>query len=264
MKTPELLFFIFFGVVMAFVISMWVRDRLKKRRTVASLEARTQHNDDQFARFYPDPKRANIAIRARRVLANNLKMRLDGLTPSDRLEDDLNAELPINPHLFWELEAEFGIQTDVEDLDAHGKTLERLVTFQDLIDYIECQISEPQPPTPGADENEKSSRAYGLAIRSIPILCIGGFLTAIAGIVAQKKPLLNLGGLIFISGFAVWGLANGGEMLRGLIQSVRGPNRREIVTHPWPLILLTCLALFFLWIGGTFLWGILKNILSSK
>jgi hypothetical protein len=138
------------------------------------------------------------------------------------------------------------------------------VTFQDLVEYIERKISEPQPQTSGADKIETSSRPYDLAIRSIPILCAGGLLTAVAGIVVQKRALMNLGGLIFLSGFSVWGFANGGEMLRTLIQSVRGRNRKEIITGTWPLILLTCLALFFLWIGGMLLWGILKNILPRS
>lgn len=264
MKTSEIIFFIGFGAVATFITTMKFRDWLKKKRTVSSLATRVQHPDELFGlAFFSDAKSAEIAVRVRRVLANNLKMPLDGLAPRDRLDDDLNAELPANPHLFWELETEFGIKTDVENLDSHEKTLARLVTFQDLVEYIERCIAEPQTQKPGADEEKKSSHTYDLAIRSIPILCVGGFLTAVAGIVMQKKSFMNLGGLIFLSGIAVWGFANGGEMLRNLIQSARDPNRKE-TAHPLSLTLVTCLALFFLWIGGTLLWGILKNALASK
>jgi acyl carrier protein len=265
MKTSELLFFIAFGAVTTFIVTMMFRDWLRKRRITTTLARRVPQDAEHFGReFFPDPKRAEIAARVRRVLSNNLKMPLEGLAPSDRLNDDLNAELPANPHLFWELEAEFGIKTDVEDLDSHEKTLERLITFQDLVEYVEGRISEPKPQSPDADEDEQPSRAYDLAIRSIPIVCIGGFLTAVVGIVIQKRALMNLGGLIFISGFAIWGFANGGVALCTLIQSVCGSTWKETLTRPWPLIVLTFLTVFFLWVGGIILWGILKNVSSSK
>src|SRR5437899_702382 len=112
MKTSESMAFIAFSGVAAFIITMISRDWHRKKRTVSSLATRAQRPDEQFGRgFFSDPKRADVAVRVRRVLSNNLKMPLDGLTPSDRLNDDLNAELPANPHLFWELEAEFGIKT---------------------------------------------------------------------------------------------------------------------------------------------------------
>lgn len=159
-------------------------------------------------------------------------MPLEGLTPSDRLDDDVNAELPANPDLFWELEAEFGIKTDVDDLDSHAKTLERLVTFQDLVVYLERRIADRSPEILVANEDEKSSRTFDFAIRSIPVLCIGGFLTAVVGIIVQKPTLVNLGGLAFMSGMAVWGLANGREMLRNIFISSRGSSWKEIAARP--------------------------------
>jgi len=264
MKTSEVLFFLCFGAVVALGLTTSLQDWLRKRRITAALARRVQRDDSQFLGFFPDPKRADIAIRARRVLSNNLKLPLDGLTPGDRLNEDLNAELPANPDFFWELEAEFGIKTNVEELDSHEKNLDRLVTFQDLVEYIERKLSEPLPQTTGADEDERPSRAYDLAIRSIPILCIGGFLTAVASIVLQKKSLINVGGLIFMSGIAVWGFANGGELLRNMIRAVRGLSFKELAAHPWRLIVLTSLVLFLLWVGCVVFEGILKNVLSSR
>lgn len=265
MKVSEPILFILFGLVMAFIITMLLRDWLRKKRVVTSLANRPQHNDEQFARAYSrDPKRADIAVRARRVLSKNLEMDLSGLTPSDRLNDDLNAELSMNPDLFWELEAEFRIKIGVDDFETFEQTMERLVTFQDLVEFLQRKISEPQPETPAPDEDEKPSRSYELSIRSIPVLCIGGFLIAIVGIVVQKRAVMNLGGLIFISGVAIWGFANGGEFLRHIIKAVRGTSLKEIAARPVPFILFTCLALFFLWMGCTLSWGILKNLLSFK
>jgi acyl carrier protein len=263
MKTSELLFFIAFGAVVTFVVTMTLRDWLRKRRTIRMLKSRELYDDNQFCRLFAGLHQPDIAVRARRVLANNLNMPLDGLAPSDRLNDDLNAELPANPDLFWELEAEFDIKTDVEDLDSHEKTLERLVTFQDLVEYVEHRIAEQAPEPSVTNEDGKSSHTFDLAIRSIPVLCIGGFLTAVVGIIAQKPTLINLGGLAFTFGIAVWGFANGGEMLRNIFKSSRGSTWKEISARPWPLILLTGVAVFFLWIGGTLVWEILKNALSS-
>src|ERR1051325_619988 len=193
MKTSEWFEAIAGVAVAALIITMMFRDQFRKRRIVASLAARAQHNGVEFGRgFFSHPKRADIATRAREVLSKNLKMPLEGLTPSDRLNEDLNAELAANPHLFWELEAEFGIKTDVEDLDSHEKTLERLVTFQDLVEYIELKISTPQSQTPDENANEEPSRVYDVAIRSIPILCVGGFLIAVLSILFQKQMLLKV------------------------------------------------------------------------
>jgi len=129
-----------------------------------------------------------------------------------------------------------------------------VVTFQDLVEFLHTRMSEPQPQKPGAEEEEKPSRAYELGIRSIPILCIGGFLIGVAGIIAQKKSVMNLGGLIFISGIAIWGLANGGDLLRQMVQSIRQGSFKEIAARPVSFVFLMCLALFFLFLGGMLAW----------
>ena len=263
MKASELVFFSAFGLVMTFLITTGIRDWLRKRRLVASLAARIQHNDEQFGQgYFHDPKRADIAVRVRRMLSNHLKIPLDGLTPSDRLKEDLNFEIPANPNLFWDLEEEFGIKSGLEDLESFEKTLQGLVTFQDLVEYVERKMSEPPAETPG--RNEEPSRAYEFAIRCIPWLCIGGFVIGIVGAVLQIEWLSTLGIVMFLSGIAVWGFANGGEMLRTMIQDLRVMSFKEIVARPGTLIFLTCLVLFFLGFGGLMLWAILKNILFHR
>jgi acyl carrier protein len=264
MKTSELLFFIAFGGVAAFIVTMMIRDSVRKRQIKRALTNRNQNDDGQFRKFFPDPKRADIAVRTRRVLANNLKLPLSGLTPSDQLEADLNAQLPANPDLFWDLEEEFGMKTDVEDLDRHEKAQARLVTFQDLVEYVEHRMTARSTEPAVVEDDEKSSLTYDLVIRCAPALFIGGFVTVVVGILIQKRLLMNLGGLIFMSGAAVWGVANGGEMLRSVLKSSRSSSWKGIAARPWPLILVTGLALCLLWFGGTLVWGILKNLLSSR
>ena len=220
-----------------------------------------QHDDDEFARaYFPDPKQADIAIRARRVIAKNLKMPLQGLRPTDRLNDDLDAELEINPHLFWDLEEEFGIKTGVEELETFEKTLQGLVTFEDLVKFLAERISATPPNAPVAEE-EKPSRPYQWAMRAMPILFIGGLGTAVVGIFVQKKTMMNVGVMIFASGVAVWGFSNGGEVLRGIIQEHWGRPWKEIAAHPWWLMFLVFLALFFLYAGSVITWAILKSFL---
>ena len=49
-----------------------------------------------------------------------------------------------------------------------------------------------------------------------------------------------------------------------MVQSIRQGSFKEIAARPLPFVFLTCLALFFLFLGGMFAWGILKNVLSPK
>src|SRR5687767_11568386 len=126
------LFSLLFGAVSTFVVTMMFRDWRRKKHAVAQLALRPQLNDEQFSCLFDSPTRADIAVRARRVLSRNLELKLDGLAPTDRLNEDLHAELEANPDFFWELESEFRIKTsvDIEDLDLHEKTLEQVATFQ--------------------------------------------------------------------------------------------------------------------------------------
>ena len=241
-------------VLIVVMLRDWFSTWAIKRR----LAGRVPHNDDQFgAAFFPDAKRAEIAVRVRRVLAKHLKLPLQGLLPGDRLED-LKMELAADPDLFWGLEAEFGVKTDMEDYESFEKSLEQIVTFEDLVKYVERMMARPQP----SDIVEVDDRTYDIAIRCIPILCIGGMIGAVFGILLKEDALLNVGAIIFLSGIALWGLANGGEMLRGLIRSARATSWKEIAAHPWPAILYTALTLFFLWVGGIVLWGIVRNLIA--
>src|SRR5262245_13649492 len=106
MKSSETIFFVVFVAVTILIFYVIASERLKKRRVVNRLKQRLQYSDEEFGRrFYlNDPARAEVAGRVRKVLAANLEMPLAGLTPTDRLETDLNAELPLNPDLFWDLE----------------------------------------------------------------------------------------------------------------------------------------------------------------
>ena len=142
MTTTDVVVLIAILAVGTCIVGFMLRDWLGKRRRIKALAARLQYDDDaDFGRrFFPDAKRAEIAARVRRVLSKNLEMPLGGLTPSDRLDDDLNAELACNPHLFWDLDAEFDIKTS-DTLEAFENAVKRVVTFQDLVDFVEGGVS---------------------------------------------------------------------------------------------------------------------------
>jgi acyl carrier protein len=119
--------------------------------TAARLRDRQQFADEDFGKaFFAGDARESAAIRTRRVLAENLETDLGGIRPDDRLDDDLNAQISANVDLFWQLEKEFRIDCQVEDLEVFEKTTSQLVTFSDLVSYVQKKIEE-QPSA--RDEN---------------------------------------------------------------------------------------------------------------
>lgn len=98
------------------------------------------------------------------------------------------------------------------------------------------------------------SKAYEYATRSIPAICITGFITSLTGHLINKPWVATLGVCLFLSGFAVWGLANGGAFLWGFIHTVRQNGFRDFREHPWSSAFYVFLMLFFLHVGGFFVW----------
>jgi acyl carrier protein len=120
----------------------WRRKKLLRNRPQLSAL-------DFCVKFYQDYEQAVIAARVREVLTKNLETSLDGLLPTDRLDEDLMVELPVNPDLFWDLEAEFGIKTDIDledNCEQLQQALEKLVTVYDLVCYVEGKLKTAQKP----------------------------------------------------------------------------------------------------------------------
>lgn len=123
---------------MIFVVAMTIRDALRKNDIERQLGHRREYDDDAFAaRYYPrEAAIADIAVRVRHILAANLELDLAGVRPEDRLDADLGAQVEANPDLFSDLETEFDIVTNVEDLDTHMANVARLGRFRDLVDFV--------------------------------------------------------------------------------------------------------------------------------
>lgn len=111
--------------------------------TATRLRDRQQFGDEDFGKtFFAGGDRAGTAVRIRRVLEDNLEIDLGGLRPDDKLDDDLNAKISTNVDLFWQLEKEFRIDCQVENLEIFEKTTSQLMTFSDLVGYVQNRIDE--------------------------------------------------------------------------------------------------------------------------
>jgi hypothetical protein len=246
-----------------FVAIMLFRNWSATRRRATILRNRNQLDDEQFAhQFFRSPDRADIAVRARRVLSKNLTTSLLGLMPNDRLNEDLDASLPLNPHLFWELETEFKINTDVDDLESHEKTLQTLVTFGDLVNYIERKLTEPRVQACVPGPAEKTAPVLAFAFSSIRFLFLAGFVTVSVGTVLDRTVVVKLGACIFCLAVIVWAIANSAGILGSVCQSARGSTAAEIRAHPWSFILSIVFSLFLLFVGTSLAWAVISGLQS--
>lgn len=105
---------------------------------------------------------------------------------------------------------------------------------------------------------KRSASIYSYAIRSIIWLCVTGWLLGLAGALAERDWLIRLGTGLFLLGFAVWGLANGGGFLWGFVRTVRKSGFRVFVEQPWSSAFYVLFMVFLLYMGGTFIWLMLR------
>ena len=111
--------------------------------------------------------------------------------------------------------------------------------------------------------HKSSSTAYDYAIRSIPILCITGFVTLIAGGVGKKQWAMQVGACLFLSGFVVWAFANGGGFLWALIHTIRKRGFRVFREYPWSSAIIVFIMLFLFYVGYQLLYMILTAFGST-
>lgn len=151
--TWTLLWVLLAVVAMTYVLVRTAIDHAAARRRRRLLASRPPLDDQRFADtfFGESPERGRLAGRLRALLAANLRESLDGLDPEDRLDEDLHAQLIINPDLFWDLEAEFGVRTPLNQADSMAAIVKSTRTFRDLVEYVEQngritrQCSGPEP-----------------------------------------------------------------------------------------------------------------------
>ena len=104
--------------------------------------------------------------------------------------------------------------------------------------------------------------AYGIATRSMPVLCGSGFIISCIGFTIGPEWVGRVGTNLFLSGFAVWGLANGGAFLWGFKKSLRQHGLKIFIERPWSSAFYVLLMVFFLAVGVLFVWFITKSLRS--
>lgn len=125
----DLILFVLLVLVIAFVAkiinaSSQTGDRLRRI-------------DDDFARdFSPNREVGRTAARLRGLLARNLRTDLAALSPEDRLDEDLDADMASNLDLFRAIESEFEIDCGLENAASFEAMTSRLKTFRDLVKYV--------------------------------------------------------------------------------------------------------------------------------
>src|SRR6185369_17000901 len=112
------------------------------------------------------------------------------------------------------------------------------------------------PSTPAKPKPRKASEPYERALRTIPWLCISGFIVVVISFITRKPDLTRIGTALFLSGFAVWGLVNGVEMIRRLVKELRGQSSKEKTHRPWGLFFGIAFAGSITGFGVVFAWGV--------
>jgi len=106
-----------------------------------------------------------------------------------------------------------------------------------------------------------NSTFFEKAIWCIPILCISGLIIGLIGNIIFKSDLAwGIGSIIFLSGFAVWGLANGGAFVWGFQKSLRERGFKDLREAPLSSALYIVFMLFFACVGIWIIWFIVRAI----
>ncbi len=78
---------------------------------------------------------SNTAERVKKIIAEQLSVEIDKITPDAKFVDDLGADSLDTVELVMALEEEFEI--DIPDEEA-----EKIVTFNDVLSYIQANASD--------------------------------------------------------------------------------------------------------------------------
>ena len=223
-----------------------------------SLLDRQQFDDEEFGRsFYGGHKvRADLAVRVRRILSDNLEMSLDGIRPEDHLDDDLDVQLEVNPDLFWALEKEFGFNARVEELEVFEKTTSEIATFSDLVSYVERKVDELKKKgvrKKVADEIDPDDRTSDY----IAALWFGGLFFFFVGETFGIHLLSAIGLTAAFSPLALGAFYLCGNMVREVISISRNEGLQMLWQHPFSTLLSLAMFSMFLLFGGWFGWGII-------
>lgn len=218
----------------------------------ARLRRRRQFADEDFGKaFFAGDGRKSTPARTRRVLAENLEADLGGIRPDDRLDDDLNAQISTNVDLFWQLEEEFRIDCHVEDLDVFEKTTSRLVTFSDLVSYVEKKLDERSDTR---DENRATvssdSRLDWLDV--IGYSWFTGIAVCVASSMFDVDWLMTVGLTVAFLPIIIGIAHEGFQALSEITRNIRANGFGVLLREPLSLVVWLAVLISFLLIGTWF------------
>jgi hypothetical protein len=99
----------------------------------------------------------------------------------------------------------------------------------------------------------RASGVHRWIIRILPVIFVGGAVTALVGAYLQSRLIINLGGAVFLFGGALWGLVNGGVLAWGYVRAERKMGadgfRKDFAANPVKSVMLILLTMFFIAAG---------------
>ncbi len=126
------------SIVAACAVTVWVGERIVRRRVLRRFESRPTRTAEIFGRDFFPQESAPIAARIREILARHLSVDLSRLSPEDTFVDLEVAELDslATVGFVTELEQEFNISISDRDIA-------KLKTFRDVVEYVSKAKAKP-------------------------------------------------------------------------------------------------------------------------
>ena len=218
-----------------------------------SLRDRQQFSDEEFGKtfFSGSERSADVAVRVREILSENLEMPLDGIRPEDKLDEDLNVQLEVNPHLFWSLEEEYGFDAKVEDLEEFQKTVAGITTFSDLVRYVEAKIDEKPK------KRKKKRGKYEIdpddnTSDYIAAMWFGGLFMVIVGEVLRIETVTAFGLTIAFLPLAFGAFYLCTNVIKEFASEIGQSGWKVLLEHPFGTLFLSVQLAFYAYIGAWF------------
>jgi len=218
-----------------------------------SLRDRQQFSDEEFGKtfFSSSERRADVSVRVREILSENLEMPLDGIRPDDKLDEDLNAQLEGNPHLFWSLEEEYGFDAKVEVLEEFEKTVAGITTFSDLVKYVERKVDEKPK------KRKKKKGKYEIdpddnTSDYIAAMWFIGLFMVIVGEVLTIKTLSALGYTIAFLPLAIGTFYMCTIVIKEFASEIGQNGWKVLLQHPFGTLFLLVQLVFYAYVGAWF------------
>lgn len=239
--------------------TIFVVNQLRLWRKASQLRERQQFDDEEFGRFFQAGRGlGDVAVRTRKILADHLKMDLRGVRPEDKLDEDLDVGVGSNVELFWELEKEFAIDFEVEDLDKFENLVQSLNTFSDLVHAVaeRTASSDAKAAKSGEGNDGRWQNAIGYA-------WFAGLAIAVLGSLANLDWAWSVGLVIALLPLSVGALWQAGTIAMSALTELRQSGFGPALEHPLGLLFSVFLFAVLLAVGGGLMLVAINVILEA-